>query len=50
MKPHKGPSGTEGQHPQGHGTPSIDEQIRTAEAKGDYATSMMLKALKLNQQ
>ena len=50
VKPPKGPSGTEGQHPQGHGTPSIDEQIRTAEAKGDYATSMMLKSLKLNQQ
>lgn len=48
-KPPKGPSGTEGQHPQGHGSPDIDEQIRAAEAKGDYATSMMLKSLKLNQ-
>lgn len=48
-KPPKGPSGTEGQHPQDHGAPSIDEQIRAAEAKGDYATSMMLKSLKLNQ-
>lgn len=50
VKPPKGPSGTEGQHPHGHGTPSVDEQIRAAEAKGDYATSMMLKSLKLNQQ
>lgn len=49
VKPPKGPSGTEGQHPQGHGSPDIDEQIRAAEAKGDYATSMMLKSLKLNQ-
>lgn len=49
VKPPKGPSGTEGQHPQGHGTPSVDEQIRAAEAKGDYATSMMLKSLKLSQ-
>lgn len=49
VKPPKGPSGTEGQHPQGHGAPSVDEQIRAAEAKGDYATSMMLKSLKLNQ-
>lgn len=50
VKPPKGPSGTEGRQPQGNGSPSIDEQIRVAEAKGDYATSMMLKSLKLNQQ
>lgn len=48
-KPPKGPSGTEGVHPTGNGSPGIDEQIRAAEAKGDYATSMMLKSLKLNQ-
>lgn len=49
-KPPKGPSGTEGQHPQSNGTPDLDEQIRTAEAKGDYTTSLMLKSLKLNKQ
>lgn len=47
-KPPKGPSGTEGNHPSGNGAPDIDAQIRAAEGKGDYLTSLRLKSLKLS--